>query len=200
MTQKCDGVKILDLEGKNSFTGAEYAVIAEKDANYKIPLEQIGDVIINSSKFKAKVDRAYTASVPTASVALEDNEFTFTFGIPAGSKGDPGYSGKDGKNGKDGRDGIDGVPGIDGDTIRNVIAYKSTSTTARPDTPVGGSWDAVNNIVIYPADWVEQMLILTVMYGCLLQPFQVMGLKYRLGLLRLDLLEKMVRMVRMVLV
>jgi hypothetical protein len=39
MTQKCDGVKILDLEGKNSFTGAEYAVIAEKDANYKIPLE-----------------------------------------------------------------------------------------------------------------------------------------------------------------
>lgn len=76
MTQKCDGVKILDLEGKNSFTGAEYAVIAEKDANYKIPLEQIGDVIINSSKFKAKVDRAYTASVPTASVALEDNEFT----------------------------------------------------------------------------------------------------------------------------
>ena len=154
MTQKCDGVKILDLEGKNSFTGAEYAVIAEKDANYKIPLEQIGDVIINSSKFKAKVDRAYTASVPTASVALEDNEFTFTFGIPAGSKGDPGYSGKDGKNGKDGRDGIDGVPGIDGDTIRNVIAYKSTSTTARPDTPVGGSWDAVNNIVIYPAGWV----------------------------------------------
>lgn len=154
MTQKCDGVKILDLEGKNSFTGAEYAVIAEKDANYKIPLEQIGDVIINSSKFKAKVDRAYTASVPTASVALEDNEFTFTFGIPAGSKGDPGYSGKDGKNGKDGRDGIDGVPGIDGDTIRNVIAYKSTSTTAIPDTPVGGSWDAVNNIVIYPADWV----------------------------------------------
>lgn len=154
MAQKCDGVKILDLNSKEQFTGGEYAVIAEKDANYKIPLEQIGDVIINSAKFKAKVDRAYESATPTAEVKLDNDEFVFSFGIPAGSKGDPGTSGRDGRDGKDGKDGIDGVPGIDGDTIRTIVAYKSTSTPTRPDTPVGGSWDAVNNIVIYPAGWV----------------------------------------------
>lgn len=153
MVQKCNGVKILDLEDKDVFTGGEYAVIAEKDANYKVPLEQIGDAIINSSKFKAKVDRAYEASIPTATVALENNEFTFTFGIPAGSKGDNGYNGKDGRDGKDGKDGIDGVPGIDGDTIRAVIAYKSTNSSLRPDTPTGGSWDAVTGVVTYPEGW-----------------------------------------------
>lgn len=153
MAQKCDGVKILDLEGKDKFTGNEYVVVAEKDENYKIPMEQIGDVIINGSKFKAAIEKVYTSSTPTAAVTLADSEFKFSFGIPPGERGDNGYNGRDGKDGKDGKDGIDGVPGIDGDTVRTILAYKSTTTTTRPATPVGGSWDAATNIVIYPDGW-----------------------------------------------
>lgn len=153
MTQKCNGVKILDLEGKDKFTGNEYVVVAEKDENYKIPMEQIGDVIINGSKFKAAIEKVYTSSTPTAAVTLADSEFKFSFGIPPGERGDNGYNGRDGKDGKDGKDGIDGVPGIDGDTVRTILAYKSTTTTTRPATPVGGSWDATTNIVIYPDGW-----------------------------------------------
>ena len=35
MIQKCDGVKILDLEEKLEVTGSEYMVTAEKGNNYK---------------------------------------------------------------------------------------------------------------------------------------------------------------------
>ena len=36
MIQKCDGVKILDLEEKLEATGSEYIVTAEKGNNYKL--------------------------------------------------------------------------------------------------------------------------------------------------------------------
>lgn len=153
MIQKCDGVKILDLEEKLKATGNEYIVTAEKDNNYKLPLESVADIIIGSSKFKAAIKEVYESSVPTASVSLEKDKFLFSFGIPAGKTGDAGKDGKDGADGKDGKDGIDGVPGIDGDTTRVVITYKSTSTIARPDTPVGGSWDYETNIITYPEGW-----------------------------------------------
>lgn len=52
MTQKCDGVKILDLEEKLEATGGEYIVTAEKDNNYKLPLESVADIVIGNSKFK----------------------------------------------------------------------------------------------------------------------------------------------------
>ena len=153
MIQKCDGVKILDLEEKLEATGNEYIVTAEKDNNYKLPLESVADIVIGSSKFKAAIKDVYESSTPTASVSLDKDKFLFSFGIPAGRTGDAGKDGKDGQDGKDGKDGIDGVPGIDGDTTRVVIAYKSTKTMERPDTPVGGSWDYDTNTIIYPEGW-----------------------------------------------
>lgn len=144
MTQKCDGVKILDLEEKLEATGGEYIVTAEKDNNYKLPLESVADIVIGNSKFKAAIKDVYESSTPTASVSLDKDKFLFSFGIPAGRTGDAG---------KDGKDGIDGVPGIDGDTTRVVIAYKSTKTIQRPDTPVGGSWDYDTNTITYPEGW-----------------------------------------------
>lgn len=153
MIQKCDGVKILDLEEKLEATGSEYIVTAEKGNNYKLPLESVADIVIGSSKFKAAIKDVYESSTPTASVSLDKDQFLFSFGIPAGRTGDAGKDGKDGKDGQDGKDGIDGVPGIDGDTTRVVIAYKSTKTIQRPDTPVGGSWDYDTNTITYPEGW-----------------------------------------------
>ena len=153
MLQKCDGVKILDLEEKLEATGGEYIVTAEKDNNYKLPLESVADIVIGNSKFKAAIKDVYESSTPTASVSLDKDKFLFSFGIPAGRTGDAGKDGKDGKDGKNGKDGIDGVPGIDGDTTRVVIAYKSTKTIQRPDTPVGGSWDYDTNTITYPEGW-----------------------------------------------
>lgn len=153
MIQKCDGVKILDLEEKLEVTGSEYMVTAEKGNNYKLPLESVADIVIGSSKFKAAIKDVYESSTPTASVSLDKDQFLFSFGIPAGRTGDAGKEGKDGKDGQDGKDGIDGVPGIDGDTTRVVIAYKSTKSIERPDTPVGGSWDYDTNTITYPEGW-----------------------------------------------
>lgn len=59
MIQKCDGVKILDLEEKLEATGSEYIVTAEKDNNYKLPLESVADIVIGSSKFKAAIKDVY---------------------------------------------------------------------------------------------------------------------------------------------
>lgn len=153
MIQKCDGVKILDLEEKLEATGSEYIVTAEKGNNYKLPLESVADIVIGNSKFKAAIKDVYESSTPTASVSLDKDQFLFSFGIPAGRTGDAGKDGKDGKDGQDGKDGIDSVPGIDGDTTRVVIAYKSTKSIERPDTPVGGSWDYDTNTITYPEGW-----------------------------------------------
>lgn len=100
MTQKCDGVKILDLEEKLEATGGEYIVTAEKDNNYKLPLESVADIVIGNSKFKAAIKDVYESSTPTASVSLDKDKFLFSFGIPAGRTGDAGKDGKDGKDGK----------------------------------------------------------------------------------------------------
>lgn len=153
MIQKCDGVKILDLEEKLEATGSEYIVTAEKGNNYKLPLESVADIVIGSCKFKAAIKDVYESSTPTASVSLDKDQFLFSFGMPAGRTGDAGKDGKDGKDGQDGKDGIDGVPGIDGDITRVVIAYKSTKSIERPDTPVGGSWDYDTNTITYPEGW-----------------------------------------------
>lgn len=153
MIRKCDGVKILDLEEKLEATGSEYIVTAEKGNNYKLPLESVADIVIGNSKFKAAIKDVYESSTPTASVSLDKDQFLFSFGIPAGRTGDAGKDGKDGKDGQDGKDGIDGVPGIDGDTTRVVLAYKSTKSIERPDTPVGGSWDYDTNTITYPEGW-----------------------------------------------
>lgn len=40
---KCDGIKILELDPKRILEGNEYMVIAEKDQNFKAPINQIVD-------------------------------------------------------------------------------------------------------------------------------------------------------------
>ena len=157
MAENCCGVKILDLDGKYKATGQEYLVVAEKDNNFKMPMEQIADTvvqqIIDNDTFKATVTEVYESPTPVAKVNLVDNEFQFSFGIPAGKQGDPGRDGKDGRDGIDGKDGSSGLPGIDGDTTRLVMAYKSTSENVKPATPTGGSWDYATNVVTYPDGW-----------------------------------------------
>lgn len=153
MLQKCNGVKISELDSRKSFTGSEYVVVADNEENYKIPIEQISDVVVDSSKFKAVVENVYTSSKPVADVTLDKGTFKFTFGIPPGEKGKDGKDGKNGKDGTDGKDGIPGVDGIDGDTTRTVVAYKSTKTTTTPEPPIGGSWNYITNEIIYPSGW-----------------------------------------------
>lgn len=102
MLQKCNGIKISELDSRKSFTGSEYVVVADNEENYKIPIEQISDVVVDSSKFKAVVENVYTSSEPVADVTLDKGTFKFTFGIPPGEKG------------KDGKDGVDGIDDRDG--------------------------------------------------------------------------------------
>lgn len=58
---KCDGIKILELDPKRILTGGEYMVVAEKDYNYKVPINQIVDLVINDSRlgdFKNEVNQS----------------------------------------------------------------------------------------------------------------------------------------------
>lgn len=57
---KCDGVKILELDPKRILTGGEYMVVAEKDYNYKAPINQIVDLVINDSRLKDYLDSKIT--------------------------------------------------------------------------------------------------------------------------------------------
>lgn len=49
---KCDGIKILELDPKRILEGNEYMVIAEKDQNFKAPINQIVDLVINDGRLK----------------------------------------------------------------------------------------------------------------------------------------------------
>lgn len=60
---KCDGIKILELDPKRNLTGAEYIVVAEKDANYKAPVNQIVDLVINDDKIKDYIDTTIDSSI-----------------------------------------------------------------------------------------------------------------------------------------
>lgn len=69
MLQKCDGVKILDLEEKLEATGGEYIVTAEKDNNYKLPLESVTDIVIGSDTYSARLN-------PTEGLIFAKNSLT----------------------------------------------------------------------------------------------------------------------------
>lgn len=49
---KCDGVKILELDPKRILEGNEYMVIAEKDQNFKAPINQIVDLVVSDDRLK----------------------------------------------------------------------------------------------------------------------------------------------------
>lgn len=60
---KCNSVKILDLDPKRILTGGEYMVVAEKDYNYKAPINQIVDLVINDSRLKDYIDATVEFSI-----------------------------------------------------------------------------------------------------------------------------------------
>lgn len=60
---KCDGIKILELDPKHILEGNEYMVIAEKDQNFKAPINQIVDLVINDGRLKDYIDATIESSV-----------------------------------------------------------------------------------------------------------------------------------------
>ncbi len=53
---KCDGIKILELDPKRNLEGSEYMVVAEKDQNYKAPVDQIVNLVISDDRLKGYID------------------------------------------------------------------------------------------------------------------------------------------------
>lgn len=60
---KCDGIKILELDPKRILEGNEYMVIAEKDQNFKAPINQIVDLVINDGRLKDYIDAIVEFSI-----------------------------------------------------------------------------------------------------------------------------------------
>lgn len=60
---KCDGIKILELDPKRNLEGSEYMVVAEKEHNYKAPINQIVDLVINDNRIKDYIDATIESSV-----------------------------------------------------------------------------------------------------------------------------------------
>lgn len=60
---KCDGIKILELDPKRNLEGSEYMVLAEKDQNYKAPINQIVDLVINDDRIKDYIDATIESSI-----------------------------------------------------------------------------------------------------------------------------------------
>lgn len=60
---KCDGIKILELDSKRNLEGSEYMVVAEKDQNYKAPINQIVDLVINDDRLKNYIDTTIESSI-----------------------------------------------------------------------------------------------------------------------------------------
>lgn len=60
---KCDGIKILELDPKRILEGNEYMVIAEKDQNFKAPINQIVDLVISDDRLKNYIDTTIESSI-----------------------------------------------------------------------------------------------------------------------------------------
>lgn len=60
---KCDGIKILELDPKHILEGNEYMVIAEKDQNFKAPINQIVDLVVSDDKLKDYIDTTIESSI-----------------------------------------------------------------------------------------------------------------------------------------
>lgn len=71
---KCDGVKILELDPKRILEGNEYMVIAEKDQNFKAPINQIVDLVINDGRLKDYLD----SKITTLESSINDIEQNIT--------------------------------------------------------------------------------------------------------------------------
>lgn len=60
---KCNGIKILELDPKRILEGNEYMVLAEKDQNFKAPINQIVDLVISDDKLKDYIDTTIESSI-----------------------------------------------------------------------------------------------------------------------------------------
>lgn len=60
---KCDGVKILELDPKRILEGNEYMVIAEKDQNFKAPINQIVGLVVSDDRLKNYIDTTIESSI-----------------------------------------------------------------------------------------------------------------------------------------
>lgn len=60
---KCNGVKILELDPKRILEGNEYMVIAEKDQNFKAPINQIVDLVVSNDRLKDYIDTTIESSI-----------------------------------------------------------------------------------------------------------------------------------------
>lgn len=60
---KCDGIKILELDPKRNLEGSEYMVVAEKDQNYKAPINQIVDLVVSDNRLKDYIDATIESSI-----------------------------------------------------------------------------------------------------------------------------------------
>lgn len=60
---KCDGIKILELDPKRILEGNEYMVLAEKDQNFKAPINQIVDLVVSDDRLKDYIDTTIESSI-----------------------------------------------------------------------------------------------------------------------------------------
>lgn len=71
---KCDGIKILELDPKRILEGNEYMVIAEKDQNFKAPINQIVDLVVSDDKLKNYIDTTLTSKITTVNNRITNLE------------------------------------------------------------------------------------------------------------------------------
>lgn len=60
---KCEGIKILELDPKRILEGNEYMVLAEKDQNFKAPINQIVDLVVSDDRLKNYIDTTIESSI-----------------------------------------------------------------------------------------------------------------------------------------
>lgn len=60
---KCNGIKILELDTKRIPEGNEYMVLAEKDQNFKAPINQIVDLVVSDDRLKDYIDTTIESSI-----------------------------------------------------------------------------------------------------------------------------------------
>lgn len=70
---KCDGIKILELDPKRILEGNEYMVIAEKDQNFKAPINQIVDLVVSDDRLKNYIDTTIESSIGDFKDDIEQN-------------------------------------------------------------------------------------------------------------------------------
>lgn len=75
---KCDGIKILELDPKRILEGNEYMVLAEKDQNFKAPINQIVDLVVSDDKLKDYIDTTIESSIGDFKNEVNESIFELT--------------------------------------------------------------------------------------------------------------------------